>query len=125
MAERQNMWSGWQDRISALRNVPAVLNIVWDSGPAVVVFGLVSRLFSSVLPVVLLWITKLIIDGIVHAVSTHQAVQPGCGAESFDHRLKQRGWNGEVVRRAPSLIQRRLYRLEGLRIVIIPTHVLE
>src|ERR1035438_3535850 len=77
MAERQNMWSGWQDRISALRNVPAVLNIVWDSGPAVVVFGLVSRLFSSVLPVVLLWITKLIIDGIVHAVSTHQAVQPG------------------------------------------------
>ena len=77
MAERQNMWSGWQDRISALRNVPAVLKIVWDSGPAVVVFGLVSRLFSSVLPVVLLWITKLIIDGIVHAVSTHQAVQPG------------------------------------------------
>jgi ATP-binding cassette subfamily B protein len=77
MAERQNMWSGWQDRISALRNVPAVLKIVWDSGPAVVVFGLVSRLFSSVLPVVLLWITKLIIDGIVHAVSAHQAVQHG------------------------------------------------
>ena len=77
MAERQNMWSGWQDRISALRNVPAVLKIVWDSGPAVVVFGLVSRLFSAVLPVVLLWITKLIIDGIVHAVSAHQAVQPG------------------------------------------------
>jgi ATP-binding cassette subfamily B protein len=77
MAERQNMWSGWQDRISALRNVPAVLKIVWDSGPAVVVFGLVSRLFSAVVPVVLLWITKLIVDGIVHAVSVHQAVQHG------------------------------------------------
>src|ERR1700730_4912103 len=77
MTERQNFWGGWQERISALRNVPAVLKIVWDSGPAVVVFGLVARLFSSLLPVVLLWITKLIIDGIVHAVSTHQPIQRG------------------------------------------------
>ncbi len=77
MAERESHWAGWHERISALRNVPAVLKIVWDSGPWVVVFGLVSRLFSSILPVFLLWITKLIIDGIVHAVSTHQPVRPG------------------------------------------------
>lgn len=77
MAERQKFWTGWQERISALRNVPAVLKIVWDSGPGVVIFGLISRLLSSLLPVVLLWITKLIIDGIVHAVSTHQPVQRG------------------------------------------------
>ena len=77
MAGKENYWSGWQERITALRNVPAVLKIVWDSGPGVVIFGLVSRLFSSILPVVLLWITKLIIDRIVHAVSTHQPVSPG------------------------------------------------
>src|ERR1700691_4812118 len=77
MAERENPWTGWQERISALRNVPAVLKIVWDSGAAVVVFGLAARLLSSLLPVVLLWITKLIIDGIVHAVSTHQPIQRG------------------------------------------------
>ena len=77
MAERESYWSGWQERLSALGNVPAVLKIVWDSGPGVVVFGLVSRLFSSLLPVVLLWITKLIVDRIVLAVSTHQPVQPG------------------------------------------------
>jgi len=76
MVEQESFWTGWRERLSALRNVPAVLKIVWDSGPAVVVFGLVSRLLSSLLPVVLLWITKLIIDGIVHAVSTHQPVQP-------------------------------------------------
>lgn len=74
MADRESYWIGWQERIAALRNVPAVLKIVWDSGPGVVVFGLVSRLFSSLLPVVLLWITKLIVDDIVHAISTHQAV---------------------------------------------------
>ncbi len=77
MGEHKSFWSEWQGRVSALRNVPAVLKIVWDSGPAVVVFGLVSRLFSSLLPVVLLWITKLIIDGIVHALSVHQGVQRG------------------------------------------------
>jgi ATP-binding cassette, subfamily B, bacterial len=77
LADREKFWKGWHERISALRNVPAVLKIVWDSGPGVVIFGLVSRLFSSFLPVVLLWITKLIIDGIVHAISTHQPVRPG------------------------------------------------
>lgn len=76
MAERKNFWTGWHERIAALRNVPAVLKIVWDSGPSVVIFGLVARLFAALLPVVLLWITKLIIDTIVHAVSTHQAVPP-------------------------------------------------
>jgi len=77
MAQQESYWSGWHERISALGNVPAVLKIVWDSGPGVVVFGLISRLFSSLLPVVLLWITKLIVDRIVLAVSTHQPVQPG------------------------------------------------
>ena len=77
MAERESLWSEWQGRVSALRNVPAVLKIVWDSGPAVVVFGLASRFLSSLLPVVLLWITKLIIDSIVHALSTHQGIQRG------------------------------------------------
>ena len=77
MTERQNFWSGWKERISALRNVPAVLKIVWDSGPGVVVFGLVARVFASLMPVGLLWITKLIIDGINNAGHAHQAVRPG------------------------------------------------
>jgi ATP-binding cassette, subfamily B, bacterial len=76
MANREGYWKGWQERISALRNVPAVLKIMWESGPGVVIFGLVSRIFSSLLPVALLWITKLIIDNIVHAVSAHQPVRP-------------------------------------------------
>jgi ATP-binding cassette subfamily B protein len=76
VADRKNFWTGWQERIFALGNVPAVLKIVWESGPPVVIFGIVSRIFSSLLPVLLLWITKLIIDGIVYAVSNHQPVGP-------------------------------------------------
>jgi ATP-binding cassette subfamily B protein len=75
MTERQNFWSGWQERISALRNVPAVLKIVWDSGRGVVIFGLVSRVFASFLPVALLWVTKIIIDSINSAVNGHHPLR--------------------------------------------------
>src|ERR1039458_2766766 len=77
MGERENFWRGWRDRLAALRNVPPVLKIVWESGPGVVTFGLISRLFASLLPVALIWITKLIIeiiDGIAHGLSPHQPI---------------------------------------------------
>src|SRR5436305_13069468 len=76
MAEQESFWSGWHERLAALRNVPPVLKIVWDSGRTVVALGLLFRLFVSLLPIALLWITKLIIDAIVHAATTHQPVQP-------------------------------------------------
>lgn len=74
MAGKQDSWNGWRERISALRNVPAVLGIVWEAGRLVVVLGVVFRVVAAVLPLGLLWITKLIIDGIVHAITAHQAV---------------------------------------------------
>ena len=47
------------------------------------------------------------------------------GAEPFDHRLEERGRDGEVVRRAPSATQRLFYRRERARVVIVPAHVPE
>ena len=76
MAEHQSFWGSWQERLSALRNTPPVLKIVWQSGPGVVIFGLVARLFASLLPLALLWIPKLIVDAIVHARAADQAVSP-------------------------------------------------
>src|SRR6266481_6618057 len=76
MAEHQGFWSSWQERLSALRNTPPVLKIVWQSGTGVVIFGLVSRLFASLLPLVLLWIPKLIVDAIIHARAADQPVSP-------------------------------------------------
>jgi ATP-binding cassette, subfamily B, bacterial len=68
MAEQKGFWSSWQERLAALRNTPPVLKIVWQSGPGVVIFGLVSRIFASLLPLALLWIPKLIVDLIDHRV---------------------------------------------------------
>ena len=47
------------------------------------------------------------------------------GAKPFDHRLEERGRDGQVVRRAPSATQLLFYRRERARVFIIPTHVLE
>ena len=74
MDQQENFWGGWRERLSALRNVPPVLKIVWESGPLVVSLGLIFRLVTSLVPLAALWITKLIIDGIVHAISNHQPV---------------------------------------------------
>ena len=74
MEEQKNLDNNWRQRLAALRNVPPVLGIVWKSGPIVVSLGLIARVVASLLPLGLLWITKLIIDDIVHSVSTHQPV---------------------------------------------------
>src|SRR5258705_11684310 len=74
--EHQGFWGSWHERLTALRNTPPVLKIVWQAGPGVVVFGLVSRLVASVLPLALLWIPKLIVDAIVHAKVASQPISP-------------------------------------------------
>jgi ATP-binding cassette subfamily B protein len=76
MAEQKTFLSSWQERLTALRNTPPVLKIVWQSGPGVVIFGLVARLFAALLPLALLWVPKLIVDAIVHAKVADQAVSP-------------------------------------------------
>ena len=77
MPEQHSFSSAWRERLTALRNIPPVLKIVWESGPGVVTGGLVFRLFASLLPMALLYVTKLIIDSIVNAAKTHQPVRPG------------------------------------------------
>ena len=74
MSKPENFLKAWNERVSALRNVPPVLKIVWRSGPTVVGSGLLFRVVVSLLPLAMLAITKVIVDHVVHAVSTHQAV---------------------------------------------------
>jgi ATP-binding cassette, subfamily B, bacterial len=57
-------WGGWRERIRALRNVPALLRIVWESGSAVVSAGFVCRILGALVPLAMLWISKQILDGV-------------------------------------------------------------
>jgi ATP-binding cassette subfamily B protein len=62
MSDQENFWASWQERLSALRNVPPILKIVWQSGPTVVTFGMVARVVAALLPIAIGYIPKLIID---------------------------------------------------------------
>src|SRR6185437_12671625 len=57
----KKMESPWRDRLSALRNLPPVLRILWDSGPAVVTWGLILRVIVAALPIAIAKVAALIL----------------------------------------------------------------
>ncbi len=62
---------GWEERVSALRNVPEVLRMFWDSAPTPVALSLVFRLAISLVPLGILLTTRLIINAVVAHVARH------------------------------------------------------
>ncbi len=67
--------NAWGDRIRALRNVPAVLRIVWDSGRSVVTWGLVLRVVVPLLGLLIGIVAAKIITGVARALQ-HQPQFP-------------------------------------------------
>jgi ATP-binding cassette subfamily B protein len=67
--------ANWSERLKALRKVRPVFKMVWSCAPDVVLLSVLARLAISVIPVALLWVTRLIIDAIVHhSMPTHVAL---------------------------------------------------
>jgi ATP-binding cassette subfamily B protein len=67
--------SGWVQRWSALKRLPAVLRIVWEAGTWVLMFSAGFRVLGALIPVAMLAVSRRIIDAIVAA--QHGAVPPG------------------------------------------------
>ena len=63
--------SAWGDRIRALKNVPPVLKILWESGHIVVAWGIILRLVTAGLPVLIGYVSAWIL-GHVKLVIDHQ-----------------------------------------------------
>ena len=63
----------WRERFQALRNVPPLLRMVWQTSPWLTVATLVLRCVSALFPLATLWIAKLIVDLVVKAIR-HQAI---------------------------------------------------
>ncbi len=55
----------WHERLGALRNLPPFLKLVWRTSPALTFSQCVLRLIRALLPVVTLYVGKLIIDQVV------------------------------------------------------------
>ncbi|MGC2162446.1 MAG: ABC transporter ATP-binding protein, partial [Silvibacterium sp.] len=65
----------WADRIRALRNVPAVLRIMWESGRSVVTWGLILRVIVPLLGLLIGIVAARIITGVARALE-HQPQFP-------------------------------------------------
>src|SRR5271165_1468764 len=68
----------WRERFRAMRNIPPLLKMVWDTSPLLAVITVVSRLIMALMSVAQLWVAKLIIDQVVRTVS---------GRSSDTHRV--------------------------------------
>ncbi len=64
----------FRERVSALRNIPPVLRIVWSTAPSLVGWGIALRVTIAVLPLALLAVARLIINGVVPVVERHQTL---------------------------------------------------
>ncbi len=64
MNDTVRFWHGWRERAVALRNVPALLRLVWASGPGVVAAGWACRLVAALIPFVMLMVAKRILDAV-------------------------------------------------------------
>lgn len=69
----QSTTSAWRERLIALRNVPPVLGILWESGHSVVTAGIVLRLLVAALPIAIAKIAAYILND-VQQVFSHQSL---------------------------------------------------
>lgn len=73
---RHNFQDAWGKRLQALRNIPPIVRIFWQSGPRIVAVGLVLRVLVALIPVGLLAVGRLIINSIVDRISHGAALRP-------------------------------------------------
>jgi ATP-binding cassette subfamily B protein len=65
----------WRERVGALRNLPPFLQLVWHTSRALTLGTLLLRLVRALLPVVTLFVGKLIIDEVIRLAQTPGAPQ--------------------------------------------------
>src|ERR1700720_3133290 len=75
MNRRQKLQlAAWKERLDALKNLPPVLRILWQSGSRLMTAAMTLRALIAVLPFASLWIARRIVDLIVAAVRHPQPI---------------------------------------------------
>jgi ATP-binding cassette, subfamily B, bacterial len=55
---------GWRERVQALKNVPPLFRMVWESAPKAVSANMIFRVVAGLIPLAILYVTRIIIDSI-------------------------------------------------------------
>jgi ATP-binding cassette subfamily B protein len=66
----------WGERLRALRYVPKLIGLVWETSRVLTLTMAALRLVRGVVPIATLWVGKLIIDGVVEAREAGTSWQP-------------------------------------------------
>src|ERR671910_1646099 len=66
----------WRERLQALKHLPKLLRMVWETNPGYVVGILLLRIARSIIPLAVLWVGKLIVDEVVHSINVAHAGGP-------------------------------------------------
>ncbi len=66
----------WRERLQALRHLPRLLRMVWETEPRYVVGILLLRIARALVPLAVLWVGKLIVDEVVLAMTVVSAGGP-------------------------------------------------
>src|SRR5215471_2681975 len=61
----------WRARLASLRHVRPMLALVWSTSPPLVLATAVLRLVRALIPLAMLWVSKLILDAVVAWISRH------------------------------------------------------
>ncbi len=93
----------WRERLAALRYLPALLRLVWETNRAYTAAMIVLRLLRAFVPVASLWAAKLIIDQVVYLSRTPGAsLTPLWRVVALELAIVV---VGEILARASSLVE--------------------
>ncbi len=70
LPKRRGPPANWRQRLSALRNIRPLIKMVWETAPGLTAASVAMRLAKALLPVAMLWVSKLIIDSVVALISS-------------------------------------------------------
>src|SRR3954464_1864022 len=94
--------ASWDERLAALRYVPALFRLIWETHRGYALSMVVLRVFRSLVPVATFWVGKLILDSVIAAKAGH-----GSLTQLWRYVVLEVGivLVGEILARASSLIE--------------------
>jgi ATP-binding cassette subfamily B protein len=94
--------ASWRERLDALRYVPALFRLIWETHRGYAVSMVVFRILRSFVPVATFWVGKLILDTVIAAKAGH-----GSLTQLWRYLVLEIAivLAGEILARASSLIE--------------------
>ncbi|HZE07298.1 MAG TPA: ABC transporter ATP-binding protein [Gemmatimonadaceae bacterium] len=92
----------WSERLAALKYVPALFRLIWETHHGFAIAMVILRVLRSVVPVATFWVGKLILDTVIAAKAGHGTLTQLWRYLALEIAIVL---TGEILARASSLIE--------------------